>query len=154
MAPTSGHVPVLRHGHVRVAQVVGADPRGQATAVDEGGDGLAEAVRGHAGAPDPVPHLAPLLVEVVRVAPGARRRGEDHQLLAEERQTPPCREGVDGKRGRGGGPSLDERGSQRDDGSTAGRTAEGVALLKDYGRGQVPATTSRLGQTHDRGPAT
>src|SRR5271170_1269836 len=46
---------------------------------------------------DLIPHLPPLLVEVVRVPPGARRRRKDHLLFTEKREPATLRECVDRK---------------------------------------------------------
>ena len=65
----TGHVAVLSHGYLGVAEVIGAEPRGQALVVDGGGNCLAEAVRGRLRDSKFLAGGAALLVEVVRVTP-------------------------------------------------------------------------------------
>lgn len=83
MDPPSGHVAVLGHADVAVAEMVGADAGRQSFVVDQGCDGLAEAVGGHLGRTQFLSCRAPLLAEVVRVAKRPGRRGEGDDLLAE-----------------------------------------------------------------------
>jgi len=70
----AGHVAVLSHADVGVAEVIGADPSRESFIVDECGDRLAEAVGGRFCDPQFLPRSAPLLAEVVRVAEGAGAR--------------------------------------------------------------------------------
>jgi hypothetical protein len=62
------HVHVLRHADLRVPEVVGPNASGKATFVDEGREGLTEAVRGHLRHTQVLADGAPLPTEVVRVA--------------------------------------------------------------------------------------
>jgi hypothetical protein len=55
--------------------LVGADPGGESFVVEEFRDGLAETVGVRFGDPQFLPHGAPLLAEVVRVAKGLSGRG-------------------------------------------------------------------------------
>ena len=80
----SGHIAVLCHRYLGVAEMVGANPRRQPFVVDEGCNGLAEAVRGHVREVELVPHEPPVPAEVVRIAPRAGRGRKDHLLLAVE----------------------------------------------------------------------
>jgi hypothetical protein len=101
---TPGHVAVLRHGDVAVAEMVGTDPGRKTLVVDEGGDGFAETVGGRVGDTDLPPSRAPFLGEVVRVAQRAGRGGEDDLLLTEVGQVPPSLEQFDGESGEREGP--------------------------------------------------
>lgn len=64
-----------------MAELIGPDPGREALVVDEGGDGLAEAVAAHLGHPEVVADLAPLLPEIDRVAQ-AWLSGEYEAVLA------------------------------------------------------------------------
>jgi hypothetical protein len=60
--PPAAHVDVLRHRHLSVPELVGADTRGEPFIVDKGGDGLAEAVRTDTGRAEFIANRTPLPV--------------------------------------------------------------------------------------------
>jgi hypothetical protein len=96
---TSGHVAVLGHADVAVAEMIGAGPGREPLVVDEGRHSLAEGVGGHLGHPQFFSCRAPFLAEVVRVTKRRGRRGKDDHLLAEVGQLPALHEHVDGELG-------------------------------------------------------
>jgi len=78
--PATGHIAILGHADLGVPEVIRPDPGRHAILVDQRGNRLAEAVRGHTWYAELVAHLAPLLAEIVRISKRARRRREDHRL--------------------------------------------------------------------------
>ncbi len=81
----AGHVPVLRHGHLGVPEMVRTDACREPGVVDKSCHGLAEAVRRHLGHPEVVADGAPGRIEVFRVAQRSAAGCEDRLLLADER---------------------------------------------------------------------
>ena len=67
--PAPGHVAILGHADVGVAEVIGADPGRESFVIDECGDRLAEAAGGSFGDPQLLPRSAPSLPKLF----GSRR---------------------------------------------------------------------------------